>query len=105
MEKLKADWAADVARERQRFITVSAEKAEQQQFFEEMVEQTELDFDDHAAVQARRREAWVAASEEERIRMKADNSLLKKTNIRLKGGCWEGGCWQVVHCTRPVCTV
>ncbi|GIL58742.1 hypothetical protein Vafri_13730, partial [Volvox africanus] len=62
----------------------SDERAEQDRFFTEYVKQAEEDFEDHSERINKKVHVLTEAAEVREQRLKADNNILKRTNLRLK---------------------
>jgi hypothetical protein len=91
LQELQAAHAAQLVAMEARMASAAEAGAEQERFFAEYVKQAEEDFEDHSERINDKITAQAEAAESREQRLKADNNILKRTNLRLKGGWVRGG--------------
>eukprot|EP00198_Chlamydomonas_reinhardtii_P006316 XP_001695652.1 flagellar/basal body protein [Chlamydomonas reinhardtii] len=84
IKDLHAAHAAQLVTVEARMATEAESRAEQDRFFAEYVKQAEEDFEDHSERINDKITAQAEAAESREQRLKADNNILKRTNLRLK---------------------
>ncbi|KAG2439922.1 hypothetical protein HXX76_004041 [Chlamydomonas incerta] len=84
IKDLQAAHAAQLVAVEARMAAAAETRAEQDRFFAEYVKQAEEDFEDHSERINDKITAQAEAAESREQRLKADNNILKRTNLRLK---------------------